>query len=278
MFNNNSTIAPPPERQYFLKSANHNSNIIYQGKRRGFTLAEVLITLGIIGVVSALTLPVLVQKYRNYVVETKLKKFYSEINQAILLSEAEYGAKEEWYADSNAYGSLGNYGDENIAGISIPEKWFMKYIGSHMTVIQTKYDKKNRPTFYFKDGSALKLMTEAITSEKPGVTYKGARDWTFYTMDPDKCVNMYGSENAANGKCAFMFLYIPKHHTTYGVTYHLGKGFEPYKYEWNGNKNFLYTSRRYGCNNNSGTTNAYCTTIIQLNGWKIPKDYPFNVR
>ena len=146
-----------------------------------------------------------------------------------------------------------------------------------MTVVQTKYDSKNRPTFYFKDGSALKLMTEAITAENPTTTYRGARDWTFYTMDPDKCVSMYGSEDAAVGKCGFMFLYIPKHHTTWGVGYHLGKGFEPYKYEWNGNKNFLYTSKRYGCNSSSAM-NAYCTSIIQLNGWKIPKDYPYKVR
>lgn len=40
----------------------------------GFTLAEVLITLGIIGVVAALTLPALVQNYRNQVVETRLKR------------------------------------------------------------------------------------------------------------------------------------------------------------------------------------------------------------
>ena len=246
--------------------------------KKGFKLAEVLITLGIIGVVAALTLPTLIQSYRNQVVETKLKKFYSEINQAIQLSEAEYGAKEEWYADSNQYGSLGDYGDDDVAGISIPEKWFMKYIGSHMTVVQTKYDSKNRPTFYFKNGSALKLMTEAITADNPTTTYRGARDWTFYTMDPDKCVNIYGSEDAAVGKCGFMFLYIPTHHTTWGVGYHLGKGFEPYKYAWNGNKNSLYTNRQYGCNSNSNTLNAYCTAIIQLNGWKIPKDYPHKVR
>lgn len=33
--------------------------------KRGFTLAEVLITLGIIGVVSSMTMPVLVQNYQK---------------------------------------------------------------------------------------------------------------------------------------------------------------------------------------------------------------------
>lgn len=228
-------------------------------KLKAFTLAEVLITLGIVGVVSALTLPVLVQNYRNNVVETKLRKFYTEINQAIQLSEAEYGAKESWYLDSNAYQSFGSLGDEDAAGITVPEKWFMKYFGSHMEIVQVKYDDKKRPAFYFKDGSALKLMTEAV-SEGSGVTYKGARDWAFYTMDPDKCVKMYGSEDLAVGKCAFMFLYIPMHHTTYGVSYHLGKGFEPYKYEWNGTQGFLYTSNKYGCKKESNT-NYYLSLI-----------------
>ena len=33
--------------------------------QKGFTLAEVLITLGIIGVVAALTLPALIQNHKN---------------------------------------------------------------------------------------------------------------------------------------------------------------------------------------------------------------------
>lgn len=60
----------------------------------GFTLAEVLITLGIIGIVAAMTLPTLIQNYKNRVVETRLKKFYSTMNQAVLMAEAQYGDKK----------------------------------------------------------------------------------------------------------------------------------------------------------------------------------------
>ncbi len=42
----------------------------------GFTLAEVLITLGIIGVVAAMTLPNLIANYRSKVAVTQLKKMY----------------------------------------------------------------------------------------------------------------------------------------------------------------------------------------------------------
>lgn len=43
-------------------------------KKLEFTLAEVLITLGIIGVVAALTMPMLMQKYNNSVAETRLNR------------------------------------------------------------------------------------------------------------------------------------------------------------------------------------------------------------
>lgn len=45
--------------------------------KKGFTLAEVLITLGIIGVVAAMTLPTLVQKYQDKADHSHLQKVYS---------------------------------------------------------------------------------------------------------------------------------------------------------------------------------------------------------
>ena len=48
-------------------------------KHNGFTLAEVLITLGIIGVVAAMTLPALIQNYQKGVVLNRLKQTYAQI-------------------------------------------------------------------------------------------------------------------------------------------------------------------------------------------------------
>ena len=48
-------------------------------RRAAFTLAEVLITLGIIGVVAALTLPTLIQNHQKQVYVTQLKKAYSTL-------------------------------------------------------------------------------------------------------------------------------------------------------------------------------------------------------
>ena len=65
-------------------------------KRNAFTLAEVLITLGIIGVVAAMTLPTLIQKYQDKSDYTHLKKIYSQLLQATLSLEQEYGPVEGW--------------------------------------------------------------------------------------------------------------------------------------------------------------------------------------
>lgn len=61
-----------------------------------FTLAEVLITLGIIGVISALIIPVLIQKQNDIAIITALKKSYSAISQALISAQEEYGEISTW--------------------------------------------------------------------------------------------------------------------------------------------------------------------------------------
>ena len=65
-----------PETVYSLLTTHHSL------KRVAFTLAEVLITLGIIGVVAALTLPTLIQNHQKQVYVTQLKKAYSTLTNA----------------------------------------------------------------------------------------------------------------------------------------------------------------------------------------------------
>ncbi|HNW25632.1 MAG TPA: prepilin-type N-terminal cleavage/methylation domain-containing protein [Candidatus Gastranaerophilaceae bacterium] len=57
-------------------------------KRLGFTLAEVLITLGIIGVVAAMTIPTLMNQTGQAEFKTGLKKMISGINQAVTMNVA----------------------------------------------------------------------------------------------------------------------------------------------------------------------------------------------
>lgn len=65
-------------------------------KNKAFTLAEVLITLGIIGIVAAMTLPAITQKIDKQVTVSKLKKSFSTLQQVIRLSEKDNGEVAEW--------------------------------------------------------------------------------------------------------------------------------------------------------------------------------------
>lgn len=60
-------------------------------ENKGFTLAEVLITLGIIGVVAAMTLPALINNTRNMQYGVQLNKAYSVLSQAIAKINADQG-------------------------------------------------------------------------------------------------------------------------------------------------------------------------------------------
>ncbi len=57
-------------------------------RHAGFTLAEVLITLGIIGVVAAMTIPTLMANTGRAEFKTAFKKVVSAVNQAVTLSVA----------------------------------------------------------------------------------------------------------------------------------------------------------------------------------------------
>lgn len=66
------------------------------GRFRAFTLAEVLITLGIIGIVAAMTIPNLITKNNEKRTITQLKATQSILAQAFRLSEDEYGDASSW--------------------------------------------------------------------------------------------------------------------------------------------------------------------------------------
>ena len=68
----------------------------FSRKRSAFTLAEVLITLGIIGIVAALTLPSLIQSYKEKETIAKVQKAYSVLNQAFKRISEEYGEPQDW--------------------------------------------------------------------------------------------------------------------------------------------------------------------------------------
>ena len=226
-------------------------------RKTAFTLAEVLITLGIIGVVSAMTLPTLIESHNRQVVETRLKKFYSTINQAIVRAEVDFGDRSDWYQDTNNIET-----DENgkpINGSSGVEKWWNTYLAPYVKTVGVDYD-NGLPVFKFADGSCLKANQATAM-----------RDWIYYTTSRDRCIKMAGSEENSRGVCSFSFMYVP----TADSPYFYKKGFEPYKSGWNGTESGLYNACKKSDNK---MDKSLCGALIQYNGWKIPKNYPLKVK
>ena len=94
-------------------------------KKRGFTLAEVLITLGIVGVVAALTAPALVMSSRNEANAARLSTVVSNMENAFQTAIAQEGA-------DNLYGtSLWDFNNVLVSGrAEIPQ--FVGRLGQYM--------------------------------------------------------------------------------------------------------------------------------------------------
>ncbi len=67
-----------------------------QAARLGFTLAEVLITLGVIGVVAALTMPSLIANHRDKVLIAQVKQAYNLFSNGLEMAQTKYGPAEMW--------------------------------------------------------------------------------------------------------------------------------------------------------------------------------------
>ena len=78
----------------------------FEKYKHGFTLAEVLITLVIIGVVAAMTIPNVIYETKKKEYSARLKKFYSMLKQASLRAESDNKSWNDWLYDNGSESSL----------------------------------------------------------------------------------------------------------------------------------------------------------------------------
>ncbi len=242
-----------------FKQLRSEPNVRNSVKNTAFTLAEVLITLGIIGVVAAVTMPTLVQNYRKHVVETKLKRFYSISNQAIQRAEIDYGDKSLWETPENGW--LTDENGNTDYSKSKYESWFYKYIAPYYknAIIKKVSDNDGRFfVIYFPDGSVAQYSPMSI------YYFVDAKNYNFIL--PEHGIYQYNKNDV--GTKIFTFHFAPN------STYYRNKGIEPYKWNWDGSESMLRNNNTIGCKKDVSKERAFCTALIQLNGWKIPKDYP----
>ena len=128
-------------------------------KSAAFTLAEVLITLGIIGVVAALTLSMIIPNLEAKKTEAKLKKFYTVIAQATRQSEADNG---DW----------SNWGNPKT-----PKDFYDLYYKNYLNVVSENYY-NSRLYLVLSDGSCIYLRQNSSSSNSYPTAYYWGLDTT----------------------------------------------------------------------------------------------------
>lgn len=141
--------------------------------KKGFTLAEVLITLGIIGVVAAMTIPTLIQKSYEKRVISQLRETQSILSQAIKMAEEEYGDIDGWDFGISASKESNKLAGERIIkymkvahicgvdadnkGQCTPENYDEKNGKSHNSVVNYRYSSMYK--FVLNNGSSIYIHT-----------------------------------------------------------------------------------------------------------------------
>ncbi len=146
-----------------ITSLNLGGTTKWQGmvndNKSAFTLSEVLITIGIIGVIAAITMPVLINKYQDYLAINKVKKWYSMTNQAILMSINDNGYLDEWQVTDGMSSQSAN----DLAKYIKPYLNIVKDCGTSTDVACAVYGEGYK--FYELNQGAL-VTVDAETSSK----------------------------------------------------------------------------------------------------------------
>lgn len=177
--------------------------------KRAFTLAEVLITLGIIGVVAAMTLPTLLNKYQEVVTVNKVKKFYSTINNAFLRAVTEHGNVNTWgYEDVGGWVSS-KKNSELIGKRIVPYLKVGKDCGFQpncMLVVDYKFLNGNawgtytnyRDELFYKmilnDGSHVVIKAQGTACNMRDGGYENTCGYILYDTNGAKEPNTFGKD------------------------------------------------------------------------------------
>ena len=221
----------------------------------GFTLAEVLITLGIIGVVAAMTLPMLISNNNKTEVETRLQRIDSVLNSVLKLAENDYGEPKYW-DDASPQDVLKTYFMPYLPGSSFVSEPFM---GSYRV-----YTADGNKSFTLNGGyaSGIKLKTGEIIQISNGLNQTSGLLQIGVLLKQNK------TGKYISGKDYFTFFMD------------MSKGVvdvKPWAEHWGvksctQNRDLLLEQ----CKTSTGHS-ALCLMLIECNGWKIPKDYPIRL-
>ena len=249
----------------------------------GFTLAEVLIILGIIGIVATLTIPNLVAKYQKAQTVQRLKLVYSQLNEAIRLSEVENDDISGWNFEQPSSSSFEQYLAPymKIAQVSSTNSSSgfhgdgIKYyeISGNLTTLMWIL---RSPVDIYKTINGTDLILFKTSSSG---SFVGSKQMSIYVdLNGIKTPpNQYGKDffsiviSGKDGKR----IYFPGTYSSSEYTFPQEPNTDRaiLKETKSDKSYYLKGNYRYGCNKNA--LGHWCGRLIQVDGWKIKDDYPW---
>ena len=233
---------------------------LYRRNVQAFTLAEVLITLGIIGIVAAMTLPSIIGHYRKQEICTRLQKFSSTMQNAINRSTVDNGPAEYWTTPTAQDDSK----DELVSA------YIKKYIYPYLTGIKM---------CDIKDSACKNI------GEKLFPNYGSQQQQSIYIFEDGSCFTMYfGGVGTSSGMAHIIYDYnctktpneYDKDQFAFVISYTIGKSA---RFKAGSFSTYNVTDRDTLlelCKNHTATHNGGgCTALIEHDGWQIKDDYPW---
>ncbi|MBR6163416.1 type II secretion system protein [bacterium] len=241
-------------------------------KKDAFTLAEVLITLVIIGVIAAITVPTLIIKHQKEQTVVRLKKEYSALAQALTTAARDYGSTTSWeiYKGSDTV---------TIDGVEYTgsEHFLNKYVVPYVAIAKNCGNSTEGDcSFTYKTLNGTNGSQDATTISKIYLN-----DGTLVAVatgvnDNESLANFVIDINGQKkpnkvGRDVFFFNYTLKHIDPIRAQNHVGRFF-PWAYSWSREQ---ITGDEYeGCCNKS-QKGMYCAALIMRDMWQIKDDYPW---
>ncbi len=233
--------------------------------KAAFTLAEVLITLGIIGVIAAMTLPTLIAKYQKKVTVVKLQKAYTTLAQAVEKSKSKYGDISGW-----------DYTYGNDVNSDTQKEMFTKFVHTYITPnllisedcgYKNEKNCKNPKVCSSSNSSFCVDIADGYYFITPEARYSISQDNNAGTS-----INRFGVKIDINGNEGPNLF---GRDVFYGFIEPTRNRFEFIGAELLFSREHMITdTSAWGCNKASNYK-MYCGAIIQIDGWQIKDDYPW---
>lgn len=236
--------------------------------KKGFTLAEVLITLGIICVVAAMTIPMLVAKYQQKQLLTMAKVDYTILNNAIERAKSEYGT------DVNNWIFLG--GSTDVKSQDFTERYLKPYLNvvqycKKININGSKDCSWTGDLLFYDNNTTLLILANStkmrvVVAEGIGGSIINRVQIT-YDVNGDKKPNKYGKDRFV----------VELGGGAYTNSIKDRNKFLPYQYIKSKPCDFYKSisdmSQAHSCTQDGGRT--ACLAYLFCNGWEMPKDYPW---